>query len=931
MNWIGTQVGSLLNPEQEAELARSLAELQALLGATPLADGTNDAISLLDKLAQGLHVPVDTLPPALVARLAAWFDKARTTNPDIQRLRALLSPLSAMNSPAGSQVKSINWPLNAQADGSADAIQLKLPLSLSGNASAGLVACAALPQNAGQPPAGSLPLQISLAGNVAVTASATLPVNYFTLSASAASQDSLAFDFYSLHPGETLLVAAVAAALERLSTSPFDLGDVATRLRNREWQCVVATGKGTVSLSGRIALASPFSLAGGKLNLADLAYGYSATLDGQFSYQLRADGDQPGKVVLQLSRNKGNSQTQDAAAKVGVDLDSALARIQAEALPCLQKASAILGQADTLLQPGAAIRQQLQDSLGKLDEGTASLLTPLLEGLLGFKSGRGALDALHEVLTQEITTRSLDVDKQVNLSAGQLLDLVLARLGVPDGRRQDLHGKLDAGIAGALDRIRGQADQKLTQIAEKNGAPAVADALQQSGIQVQGALAAAGQAVAGVRALVLRYRQLAAQLCANLGSSTALKLNASLSHTQTDTASATLDLVLRFDPTIAAAGTAFRLAMLGAFDGALELGRSGGQGVEVLDCRLRRVLASTRDTGLEVAVLGLSVSGGTLLGQDTAVDLDGAGNITVLSTADMAKRRGLNGETRSLRVADVFALAAAKATRSLKLDITLSQEDSNLDVNEAVSFFQSLTDAGLLSAGRAAQAGQYLQDNSTTAPGSNHAGRLDVNLDLAGGDLDTLMGVGQADPDFASRVRQVAADEMAQAYVRSTRLTEKNILDLLNEHYEIEATLSATIQAFDDRTFVDGKPGEGLPLGSPAWNHALAVNRMHQLCDELVLALSAMRSLYQISDQDLAALKDPATYQKRQDEIMLYAKDGVPTDFPGLFGHEAVNAATVALFRILAILAGKSPGQGDVLSATMMLTVGDTQQLRLIA
>ncbi len=920
-NWLATQANALLDIDQAQQESR---DLQALAEALE----TKDPVEFLDRLREDARTKLKGLAQEQLDRLRQWYEKKLAENEDISKLRALFGKVGEICEKGGvPRTKTMAWPLDAQTAGGVD--EIRLNLALSSQVGLNLVACADLPEQAGNIPDGQAALLISAAGQISVNAGAALPVGRLAVSANATAKGTLQVDYYSLHERNSQPLAAVVAGFRQLGASPFDLAALSLQLQNG-LKCVTLNGEGEITLGGRVALASPFSLAS-KLTLAEMAYGYSASLSGAFHYHLQADPEAPSKVLVYLKRTRDKEQTREASIKVGLDMESTLARIRQETLPFLGKAEALLAKADDLLQPGKRLRSELQDALAGLDAESGKQLAPLLESLLGFKPGRAPVDALSEALAGEIQAKLLDLEQRTAGKAGPLLDQFLGKLGVAQAQRESLRGKLENRVEQALEKIRSSTEGQLKKLADGAGADSIREALEQNGLKVQGGLAEMDKPLAEARLLLQRYRSVAKSLADKLGDATAVKLTAGLSYVDEQKSGASADLTLRFDPLDAAAGQAFREVLLGSFERALDLAQNGHSGVEILDCRLHKMVSHQQGADLEVAVLGFVLNQGTLLEANTEVELDASGNLTLISRAAVAKHRSFFGEKRTLRIADVFEVMAAGKTRSLKLDITLSHEDDKLKPQELDEFLGSLAAAQLLSSGRVEAAKTTLQQIRATTPNCLNSGRVDVRLGLEGAALETLMGVGVEAGKFASHVRNTAAREMAPAYLTNSKQKKATLLAEIQEFYGLSGTLAEVILRFDNQAFMEGKPGEGFPIGSSIWNHARDINRMHQLCAELTSALVALHDLYQIDADELEKMKDPVYCQQKQETIMLYAKEGVPGDFPGLFGNESINPATLALFRILALLSGRTLDGADIVEVTLTLCGGNEKQVRRIA
>jgi hypothetical protein len=923
-SWLATQANALLNLEQAQLESKDLLALANALG-------TLDAEKFLDRLSKGVEEKLEELSQEQLDRLRQWYEKKLAENEDINNLRALFGKVGDICEKDGVQhTKTLAWPLETQAAGGVD--EIRLNLSFSSQVGLNLVACADLPERAGKMPVGQAALLISVAGQVNVNSGAALPIGRLAVSGNAAAKGKLQFDYYSLHDRDSQPLAAVVSGFRQLGASPFDLAALSLQLQNG-LRCVSLSGEGEISLGGRVALASPFSLAK-KMTLAEMAYGYSASLSGAFNYHIQADTEESSKVTLFLNRTRGDSRTRESGVKIGLDMESTLARIRQETLPFLGKAEGLLAKADDLLQPGKRLRSELQEALAGLDTESGKLLSPLLESLLGFKPGRAPVDAISEALSQKIQALGLDLNERTLGQAGPLLDQFLAGLGIPSEQRESLREKMEARLDQALEKIRSSTEEKLGELTSGAKAKDIAKALEQVGLKVQTGLSDMDQRLAGMRQLIQRYRSIANDIMVKLGDATAAKLTASLGLVNQQQQTAGADLVLRFDPLDAAARQAFREVLLGSFEHALELARNGQSGVEVLDCHLGRMVSNRQGADFEVAVLGFVLTRGSLLETSTVVELDASGNLTLISRAAVAKYRGLFREKRSLRIADVFEVMAAGKTHSLKFDVTLSHEDDKLKPGELEDFLGSLAAAKLLAPERVREANATLQHIRSTTPNCLNSGRVDVRLALEGNALETLMGMGMDANAYLSTVWDTAEREMKYAYIANLTnegLDPKDVLKKVSKYYGISNTWAKVIDELDDKVFTSGEVGHGHQPMREEWTYGRRINHIHNLREELHLALGALRDLYQIDAGEMEKMKNPAYCQEKQEAIMLYAKGGMPAGFPSLFGKESIDPETVALFRILAQLSGRKLDGTDIVEVTLTLCGGNEKQVRRIA
>lgn len=917
--------------DSEREDADNFEVARTILAAKPLQDGTDDVVQLLEKLGS------DSIPAAFPAplakalkRLQKWYRQALAANLGIQDLQSLSSNLGSICATQQDQTKSLVWPFDATGQ-NAFGSGILLNLGLIAKAGAKLTVCPPLPGQAAPLPQGYVALVLGLKGSLDIDAGADIPLpsTPFSVGLNASLLAEVSIQHYSLHNPGMRFAPAVAAAFSRLGTSPFDLQGVAERFKHYEWHCITQAVEGGISVGGKIALASPASLANG-INLIDMTYGYTALLEGKFDYLLQADPAQSGKVLLRLTRRRTTGYRSEAVAKVGVDLSSAYERIRHELLSPLMKANEILTQASLWLAPGTAVGKLIHEQIITPKKDDLAFLVPALESLFGFLPGDKAFEGMQQILEEAIFAESADLGENFRAAASKVLSRVVARLGL----NGDLRSKLEEALGEALEEAIGSIQKKVQAELRSRGHNLIGNdikaALEEVGKKFQGNLNDLNDKTKALQQLVQRFREMAKPIYDTLESTTELKLNLQLRSTTAHTDSEEADLVLRFDPQSEAAQNHFRKAMLGAFAELLRrLDKGPADGVELLlDCNLSRVIAHSEEMALEVSVLGIPLVMSSLWQNTTRINSDAAGNISVLSQAAFQRERKIWGEKKSISLANVFSLVCARQTRSLKLTATLSYEDKKLDVKEARGFLKSLSNNGLLPTRGADNAADMLREFEIHTPMINVEGRLDVSLPLEGKQIERLLGIGEANSDsYLERVEKIASEEMAQACIKNQAKwsDEKFLLSRLSKAgCIVGATLAETIPKFDNQNLVNAmKPMEDSTL----WNFALEVNHMYMFCEELKQSLKVMQALY-TADFDTLSKWTADTYWNMQEKSMLFAKDGLPGDFPKIFGSESVHPEIQALFRILARISERllNSSQGDVLVATMTLGSGDKKR-----
>lgn len=917
MSWITSQADQLLATDKVQVVLKDLDDLREWLKKHPMAGGSQDVFTFLEMLKKGQTAPSGTLSKAVTDRLLDWFDTTLKINGnDLETLRRLFSPLSQFKGQAEPQ--TIAWPLAWKSPDDSAPILLKA----SANLGAGIEANAALPDALGQAGANEVVVRVGVAGNLTASATGNLPVSNFKLTTGTETSASLSYQYYSAYPSDTTTIAAAGASLKTLECSALNLGQISALLQEKTFKGIAFQGQGQITFTGKAALATPLAL--NTVNIAELSLAFSSSLSGSFEYQICADTKFPNRVLLRLNRSRAKTDNLEIKASVGVNFNDFLKKAKAQILPSLQSATALLAKADDLLNPGDKIRAVLNEKIDALDGDTEKLLAPLLKSLLGLSSSANALTNLREAITQEITLRAADLEPKAKDAADAIFTSLADRLNLPEAAKTSLKEKLDGQIKDALATISSKSNDALAKLAKSPEAENIESVLKKSGIAVQDKLSAADNKLANVRSLVQHYRDKLKQIYDAFSNTTELKLTATLGLTHTETESQSFDLVLSFDPAVAAANEAFHLAMLGSFEQTQHLVFGNNLGVEILDCLWKDVIKHDTTVGIGISVLGFSLTSETLLSSNIQILTDYNNNITAVDTGSITRRKTLGGESNAFYFADIFQLVTAKKTKSLRIEVVLSHVDKKLQPAEATSFLGSLVSAGLLNSDSPNQANALLADHA------GQEGSVAVHLDLDQAAVEQLIGVNTETEKFKASVLSLAAEQLAQAY--SADLTPANRKWLLNKLSDIgikENTVALAI--------LKAATGHADVSAGSDWNLYLDFIKMRDICTSLAEALSRMCELYEVADdaspERQAKLADPHWYAEQQDSIAFKMSNASDPHFPKLLGtNESVKAQTLAIFRILAILAGKKvDSDSNIVTATLTLGTGANAKVRTLS
>jgi hypothetical protein len=391
---------------------------------------------------------------------------------------------------------------------------------------------------------------------------------------------------------------------------------------------------------------------------------------------------------------------------------------------------------------------------------------------------------------------------------------------------------------------------------------------------------------------------------------------------------------LRFHPGRERAQVLFEQTMTGSLVGTFATaGRQLSNGpVEVLDSAIARVSGIDRNSGFELMLLDFSLSGTSFLDADVAIETDQAGNIRIFShTESRRERRGI-GETRTLRMVNVYELATASVTKRMTFGISLSHREERFRDAEVLSFFEALELERLLPAGIGALALRRLDEHTATDPDAKRRGELRVWLDLDEDELLRLLQIerrgsalGTNRFDTEAAYREAVAAIVSGHERTGARAIMANLRRLIGTE-RMGTSLEAVLLAMRDSRFrrrhrphgADGSFG----IGDSSSEFDM-LERMSDRASGLVEALEAMREIY-LSPKD--ASRRPWTerdYLRRQeliDEKVQFWLRGEPLDRGILasFTSEALRPYTLAYFKTIAVMA-KAPGGTPPLAASLYL------------
>lgn len=751
----------------------------------------------------------------------------------------------------------------------------------------------------------------------------------------ASASGELKLDYYFYSRGSTVLASALASALAGLE-SPFDVDALQDQLAERDADGLLTQARlhsvqiqanRAMSVGGKIALSTPFSLAAGVAGTISGDIGFSIKRSGDFAYRV-SGAPQSRDLMVELERAVTNGSQFEANLGIGIDLTEALTGIQQGLLEHLGEAAEFLKEAKALLLTGDEARAKLTE---RVDAAIADLpQADLIRSLIGFDADNTASDLLTKKLV-ETTERHIDKwkAKSTGLATRTAQDIVVGTLGgmqLQPFTSSELEGALLQPVTDFLDDIESELKERIKKLVEGDHYVRIADLLDKPGTLIDrsatGAVARYNRVVDPIRERLSRFQTQLAQVTAVVEKAAEFKVKANLSYERSESHKRTLALKVLLRPQVDRAEAQKRLyeLLLGQMNSVFDELRNTPTGgvIEALEGTLLSTANLDEKSGIDVMVIDFQLSNSSMLDVDVAYQVDLNGDVSVTSRAEMANRVRTLREARRVNFINVFKLASASGTGSLLINSAVSYKDQNLKVDELRGFLSGFEDAHNIADGETDKAVSVLETLLAQRPGEDVGGELSVYAKLNKGNIEQLLQVDA--PVFnKERVWNVALPLVVHAIEDEGffefRLDSGVKTWLKDNHddpdFRIPGDLEGAIRAMDAQTAkrIELSHREGY-YGVDEFTHRQYCTTFalrHERIENLAKAFALMREVYLSRGRDW----DETVYVQKQeqlDEVMSAwirpGKKNIP--FFAVVTKE-VRPMLVAFYTILRELSGSGP------------------------
>ncbi|MFI2812416.1 hypothetical protein [Microbulbifer sp. JSM ZJ756] len=555
-------------------------------------------------------------------------------------------------------------------------------------------------------------------------------------------------DYWFHVPAGARFAAAAATCLRQLP-SPFDIEAIAAAddLAALHWQ---SAGRLDAGLELEYSLLSATGAV-----VADAGLTLSASYRAERELQLTA-WPEGGRLALRIRRIRGSERSGSAGLGIQLDISGLVDQVRERLVePCLRDYESLYQRFGAYLKPGDLLQTEYRELL---DAVVANVTTdPDLQTLLRLAGGAETdQDSLRQSVAEQLV-RWLDSGPGVFSRA---TEPALAREGaaavieaLPAGVPPHLRGRIADEVHGLLDSLQGKLAETVEEQAA-DAAGALVDELAGLGGSVASAVeSASGQldaALAGVRAALEKIDARIRALAAKIEAVARRRIELTVLGREQRLRRQEAEIELRLEPGSAAGSELYRRLLSGDLEALAALVDGTAEslpGLELVAGSASDLLERRETRGSEMALLGLSLGSLSIVDSRVQVEQDLAGNVAIQSRLEV--QRALDG-IREQQSAGFLSLLNIRrgGQRSLPLNLTVTQRDERLQLDELEMFVDTLVTGGLLSpeAGRLAVQG-YCQWQERAGSGFINA-RIEARLALEGEALESLLNY--ADPGNTS-------------------------------------------------------------------------------------------------------------------------------------------------------------------------------------
>ncbi|MFC6980784.1 hypothetical protein [Microbulbifer taiwanensis] len=585
-------------------------------------------------------------------------------------------------------------------------------------------------------------LRIGFAGSLAGAATASARGAALGLEAGADGR----LDYWFAASGQDLFASAAADGLRNLP-SPFSLASING-----------AAGQGlqglqlTMAASGKASVSIEYSIFDGGAHIStsigtsagiEIAASYQASRQFELSAWRQAQGSE--KIAVQIKRGRGREINSSVGLGVQLDIARAAEQVREKVIePHLGRYEGVYEKFKPYLSPGTLLEQQCNEALSQAAERLSE--DAQLQSALRLALGQ-EVDAAQ--LQREIAARLVNwfnggVGIYSRATSAELPQNAAARLGdlLPTGLPQRVRDKIDSEVRGLIESLQEKLKEAVQQRADTASGALVTELgelNQRVKDAIDGASDSLDKAFAGAREALAEIDERIHSIVAKLEEAAARKIKLRILSTEKILREREVSMRLDLDGSSESARDFYHSLVSGNLDALEELMQSPVAGVEIIEGSASELFGRTYTTGTELSLLGLSLGASSIVDSNVQIQKDAAGNIAIQSRLEV--KRILDGirEVQSAGFVSHLNLDLLKRSRSLPLNLTVTQEDERLELDELDDFLCSLADSGLLSPKARANALELYHSWQESAGNRHIDARVEVLLQIDGERLDNLL------------------------------------------------------------------------------------------------------------------------------------------------------------------------------------------------
>ena len=864
-----------------------------------------------------------------------------------EKYHAVVYSLEELKTPKTGIESIIVWPLldhgNPAATGSS-----KLSFSLSGSAKLEIEASPSkesLPK--ALPKAFSVAsnqqlIRLGVAGFMKAAAGANLPLGIFNVAGGIEGEMRASMNWYFSNDAQKVFATAISDSLRQLA-SPFELKELNALLKQdrNPLACLAFQMEGVQSFKGNMNInKAALPLAGAASVGINASFDYRVKRGGEYRYLMYDDGGDG--VVVSVRRSRLKEQGQSRCIELEFDFTSLYSHLFEIVLDTTDKMSAIIAEMKSILPRDDVLRADVTDWVDtKLENSSHG---DLIKAAIGFDPEKSAGQLLAESIMTEVETTTARWNEKADITVEGVVDVVLAKLGVTGQTAQAARGLILPKAREVIDKENKRFNEKLEHLVKDNNAwKNMTEMISDVGKDVDQHITDLNQRfneiVGPMRDITNTFQKQVKKVRDALQVAAEAKLKLKWTREHSTSESVAVDLRLRFLNSGDDANDLYQQILSGSLDALTAAVRDPvpSTDFELMDGKLKEMVGLSESSGFDISLFGITNRSMRSLDIDASYTVNSNGNIRVLSRAEIAASREVLGENRRLAFVDVFELAVAENTKSLSIDLTLSQNDQNVTLKDINGFFFSLEEAGLLATGVTSRAMERLFNLNEQTPGAKVKGKLDVGFSLDAEEIDTLLGKNEQGLPRLSNdsIMHTVAYELeavdgkasavfGNSYKEREEKIKRNFpqfspplpTDLHSLILKLDDKVRAIAKAQADDIYDEDLQGERHLI-----QDLVTLNRYHH---HAVNICNLVNKLYRVYHSSHDVHKWTAgDYRDSQAMLDKYLKDWLRVDRKFIFFlPDEVRPLTIAFIRIMARLSGV-PLHGTQSVLTAKLTLGD--------